>query len=170
MSKIDLSMDALDPAKLKEIDALVESLPDPSGSLIQILHKAQSLFGYLPPELQLYVARKVGVPAARVNGVVSFYSFFIENPEGKYNIAICLGTACFVKGAAEVLEKFRTELNLPKEKSRTDDGLFSIAEVRCIGACALAPVLRIGDKIYGHVKPADVPGIIQHYRDLEEEG
>lgn len=114
--------------------------------------------------MQLYVARAVDLPAAKINGIVSFYSYFSEKPSGKYKVSICMGTACFVRGAAAVLKELRTELKV-NEDGMSEDGLFSLREVRCLGACGLAPVLTVNDKIYGHVDPKDVKGLLEQYRE-----
>jgi NADH-quinone oxidoreductase subunit E/NADP-reducing hydrogenase subunit HndA len=132
------------------------------------LHKAQSIFGYLPQNLQLYIARALDLSGARVNGVVSFYSYFNEKPVGKYTISVCMGTACFVKGADKVLDRVM-ELTDCKKGEMSKDGLFTIKDVRCIGACGLAPVMTINDKVYGKVTPKDVDDIIRHYRSIENE-
>lgn len=167
MAKVVINMESLDPKKLAKLDAIIAEQADPAGNLMLILHEAQEIFGYLSRELQLHVARACDVSAAHINGIVTFYSFFIEEPNGKYNISVCMGTACFVRGADAVLEKFREELKFKPDMKMTEDGMFSLNEVRCIGACGLAPVVRINDKIYGHVKPEDVPGIIADIRARE---
>ncbi|MDI9469452.1 MAG: NAD(P)H-dependent oxidoreductase subunit E [Bacillota bacterium] len=164
MSHLELDMSILEPGLLAELDAYIESLPDPQGSIIAVLHKAQELNGYLPRELQLYVARRTGLPTAKINGIVTFYSFFSEVPSGVYTISVCTGTACFVKGAQEVLDRFREELKLEEDEPMTEDGLFSINDVRCIGACGLAPVVRVNERIFGHVKPDQVSEIIAQHR------
>jgi len=137
--------------------------------LIHVLHKAQEMFGYLPENLQLYISRKLDLPAARVNGVVTFYSFFNEKPVGKYVISVCMGTACYVKGADKVLQRVM-ELTKTTKNEMSKDGLFTIKDVRCIGACGLAPVMTVNDKVYGKVKLSDVDDIIRHYRSIENEG
>jgi NADH-quinone oxidoreductase subunit E/NADP-reducing hydrogenase subunit HndA len=131
--------------------------------LIHVLHKAQSIFTYLPLEVQLFIARQLDLPAAEVFGVVSFYSYFTTKPVGRHTISVCLGTACFVRGAEEVFKAFMDELGI-KPGEITPDGLFSIKDVRCIGACGLAPVVTVGEKVYGHVGPGDVKAILDEYR------
>lgn len=167
VGNINQEVEKLDQALLAKLDQVIAGEENPSGSLMHILHEAQNLFGYLSHPLQYYIAKKCKVSTARINGIVTFYSFFIEEPNGKYTISVCMGTACFVRGAAEVLERFRTELGFKKTTKISEDGLFSLNEVRCIGACGLAPVVRINDKIYGRVKPEDVPGIIREIREKE---
>ncbi|MDA3931370.1 MAG: NAD(P)H-dependent oxidoreductase subunit E [Tenericutes bacterium] len=169
MRKKILDMTTLDKNLLKELDAYIDSLVgDKKEHLIHVLHKAQELFSYLPQNLQLYVARALDLSGARVNGVVTFYSFFNENPVGKYTISVCMGTACFVKGADKVLNRV-IELTGTNKNEMSEDGLFTIKDVRCIGACGLAPVMTINDKVYGKVKPNDVDDIIRHYRGREHE-
>jgi len=163
MSNINLNMEELDKDLLRELDAYIEDTVDPSGSLINILHKAQHLFGYLPHNLQLYISRKIGIDAAKVNGVVSFYSYFTEKKTGKHVISLCMGTACYVKGAEKVLHKILKELDCGKNEV-TKDELFTVRDVRCIGACGLAPILTVGEKVYGHVTPDMVPNIIKEYK------
>lgn len=166
MSNVNLNTSELDANLLVELDKYIEETPDPNGSLINILHKAQHLFGYLPHNLQLYISRKVGVNAARVNGVVSFYSYFTETKTGKNVISVCMGTACYVKGAEKVLNKMLKSLDVQKNEVSKDE-LFTVRDVRCIGACGLAPVLTVGEKVYGHVKEDMVEGILDEYRGEE---
>jgi len=164
-----LDMSTLDQDKLKSLDAYIESLEgDKQEHLIHILHKAQNLFGYLPQNLQLYIARALDLPAAKVNGVVTFYSFFNEKPVGKYTVSVCMGTACFVKGADKVLDRV-LEFTGTKKGEMSKDGLFTVKDVRCIGACGLAPVLTVNEKVYGKVTPKDVDKILRHYRSREHE-
>jgi NADH:ubiquinone oxidoreductase subunit E len=163
MSNVDLNINSLDKNNLRDLDAFIDSLDNPEESLIHVLHRAQKLFGYIPCNLQLYVARKIGIGAARVNGVVSFYSFFNEEKPGKYNISVCMGTACYVKGAEKVLDTFLDTLNIKKGQV-TKDGLFKVSDVRCIGACGLAPVVTVGDKVYGHATKELALEVIMKYR------
>lgn len=164
-----LDTSTLDKKKLKQLDDYIHSLEgEKDEHLIHILHKAQELFRYLPKNLQLYIARALDMPAIKVNGVVSFYTFFNEEPVGKYVVSVCMGTACFVKGADKVLDRVLKTLNIEKGQM-TEDGLFTVKDVRCIGACGLAPILTVNDKVYGKVTPKDVEGIIHHYRGIENE-
>lgn len=163
MSNVNLNINELDQAKLAELDTFIATIPDPSGCLINVLHRAQNIFGYIPPALQLYVARELNLSAARVNGVVTFYSYFFEKQPGKHVVSICMGTACYVKGSEKILHKCLDTLNVKKDEV-TEDGLFTIRDVRCIGACGLAPVLTIGEKVYGHVTEDMVDDIINKYR------
>jgi NADP-reducing hydrogenase subunit HndA len=146
----------------RELDDFIQELPTKEGHLVTALHKAQSLFGYLPEEVQKFVAEKMNVPEVHVYGVVSFYTFFTMVPKGKYPISVCLGTACFVKGAEKVVEALKQQLKVEVGEV-TEDGRFSIDQLRCVGACALAPVVMVGEKVYGHVKPDQVKDIIADF-------
>ncbi len=158
----------LDRNKLNEIDAYIESFEDKPSHLIMILHRAQGLFGYLPKELQIYVAEKTGVPAAKVYGVVTFYSFFTMKPKGRHTISVCMGTACFVKGGERILDVVKDELGV-EVGQMTEDGMFTLEQVHCLGACSLAPVISIDGKVYGHVTRDKVKEIIQSYYIEEED-
>ena len=149
--------------KYQELTDFIDSLPDKKGELIRVLHKAQGIFGYLPQEVQKFVAKKMEVSTAKVFGVVSFYSFFTMEPKGEHNINICLGTACYVRGAEKILEAFSKELGI-KIGETTPDGKFSLTGLRCIGACGLAPVITIGEKTYGRLTPDMVKGILAEYK------
>lgn len=153
----------LSKEKFDELDAFIASLPALKGELIGVLHKAQEIFGYLPREVQIYVAKKLNIPTSKVFGVVSFYSFFNMEPKGEHNISICLGTACYVRGAEKVAEEFSKELGIGLGETSAD-GKFSLTALRCIGACGLAPVVTIGDKTYGRLTPDQVKDILDEYR------
>ncbi|ABA89087.1 cytoplasmic formate dehydrogenase-associated NADPH oxidoreductase, ferredoxin-like subunit [Syntrophotalea carbinolica DSM 2380] len=146
----------------RELDDFIEALPTKEGHLITALHKAQSLFGYLPEEIQEYVANAMNVPVVQVFGVVSFYTFFTMIPKGKHPISVCMGTACFVKGADKVVDAFKNQLNVAVSEV-TEDGKFSIDCLRCVGACALAPVVLVGEKVYANVTPDQVKDIIAEF-------
>ena len=146
-------------AKLQEI---IEAYKDVEGALIPVLHEAQELYGYLPMEVQLQISKGLHIPLTEIYGVVSFYSQFSTEPKGKYRISVCLGTACYVKGGEEILHNFQSQLGIEVGEC-TDDGMFSIEPCRCIGACGLAPVVMINDKVYGKLKPSDVEGILAEY-------
>uniref|UniRef100_A0A831UDZ1 NAD(P)H-dependent oxidoreductase subunit E n=1 Tax=Geobacter metallireducens TaxID=28232 RepID=A0A831UDZ1_GEOME len=150
-----------------ELDRFICQLPQKEGNLVAVLHKAQSLFGYLPREVQEYVAERLDGSRASVYGVVSFYSYFSMEPKGKHPISVCMGTACYVKGAGEVLEALQKELGISVGEV-TDDGLFSIDALRCVGACGLAPVVIVGEKVYGKVTTADqIREILTEYKRQE---
>jgi len=151
-----------------ELEAFIESLETTKGALIEILHKAQGIFGYISRDVQLFVARKLGIPGAEVYGVVSFYSYFTTKPSGKHTISVCMGTACFVRGAGKIVESFKEKLGIEANET-TEDGLFTMKDVRCIGACGLAPVVMVDGKIYGRVKVEDIDDILNVYRKKEEQ-
>ncbi|NLI89019.1 MAG: NAD(P)H-dependent oxidoreductase subunit E [Epulopiscium sp.] len=149
----------------QELSDYIDSLPDKKGMLIAVLHKAQEIFGYLPREVQVFVGRKLDIPVSQVYGVVSFYSFFTMEPKGKYPIAICLGTACYVRGADKITDYFKTELGIELGET-TEDGKFSLDGLRCVGACGLAPVVLVGEKVYGRITTLDqVREILAEYED-----
>lgn len=152
--------------KFDELEQFIDGLETTKGALIEILHKAQDIFGYLPRDVQLYVARKLGIPGAEVFGVVSFYSYFTTKPRGKYTISVCMGTACFVRGADKIVESLKEKLQIESNEI-TKDGLFTLRDVRCIGACGLAPVVMVNDKVYGRVKEEELDDIINTYRNQE---
>lgn len=150
-----------------ELDSLIDNLPETDESaLIYVLKEAQGIFGYLPKEVQLHIAGKLGVSPAKVYGVVSFYSYFSTNPVGEHKISVCLGTACFVKGSKDVLAELEKQLEI-KAGETTKDLKFTIECLRCVGACGLAPVVVIDGKVYSRVTPEDVTSIINEYRELE---
>ena len=134
------------------------------GELINVLHQIQHKLGYLPAEVQELIAKELKIPVVKVYGVVTFYSFFTMIPHGENPISICMGTACYVRGAEQILAEFKRELNVKVGES-TPDGKFSINCLRCVGACGLAPVVTIGEKVYGRVAPSQVKGIIAEYSD-----
>lgn len=146
-------------AKLK---AVIEQHKGEEGAAIPVLHEAQEIYGYLPIEVQQMVAEGLGISLAEIYGIVTFYARFTLNPKGNYALAVCLGTACYVKGSGLVLEKAEETLGI-KVGECTPDRKFSIEATRCIGACGLAPVMTINDDVYGRLDPADVPGIIAKY-------
>ncbi|MDF2612631.1 MAG: hypothetical protein K0S71_417 [Clostridia bacterium] len=148
-----------------QLAKFIDELPEKRGALISVLHKAQSIFGYLPREVQIFVGKKLGVPVSQVYGVVSFYSFFTMIPKGKYPISVCLGTACYVRGADKVLDVFKRELGIEVGQT-TADGKFSLDALRCVGACGLAPVVLVGEKVYGRIGTAEeVKKIIAEYQE-----
>lgn len=148
--------------KARKLDEIIEKHRGTKGALIPVLHEAQEVYGYLPLEVQRTVAEKLNIPLAEVYGVVSFYTQFTINPKGKYQISVCMGTACYVKGATEILDKFRTRLSIDVGEC-TEDGKFSLDACRCIGACGLAPVITINDDVYGKLTADDVDDILAKY-------
>jgi len=144
---------------IKEICASFKNEP---GELINVLHKTQEAFGYLPEEIQREVARNLKISVAKVYGVVTFYSFFTMTPKGRYPIAVCMGTACYVRGAEKVVDALMRELDV-KVGGVTADGKFSLDCLRCVGACGLAPVLLIGEKVFGRVEASQIKEILEKY-------
>lgn len=134
------------------------------SELINVLHQVQGKLGYLPAEVQEVIAKELNVSVAKVYGVVTFYSFFTMIPMGEHPISICMGTACYVRGAEQVLAEFKRQLSIEVGQS-TADGKFSLNCLRCVGACGLAPVVMVGEKVYGRVSPQMVKQIISEYKD-----
>ena len=153
---------------LSQIDRYLKFDEHPESQLIAVLHEVQLHFGYLPETVLDEVAQRMQIPSATVSGVASFYHFFRLIPPGRHSISICLGTACFVKGADKILEAFQTELGISLGET-TSDGEFSLNISRCLGICALAPVVQIDDQVYSQVKPSQVSQIISNIREKEEE-
>ena len=149
------------------LEGIIDQTGREESSLITILHKTQDYYGYIPANAQAFIAKQLNIPASRVYGIVSFYSYFVDKPRGKYQISLCLGTACYVKGAADVLARLESELGI-RFGETTPDLLFSIAQTRCLGDCSNAPVLMINEEIYGKVAPDEIPIILQKYRKMEE--
>ncbi len=148
-------------AKLLEV---IAKHKDTKGALIPVLHQAQEIYGYLPEEVQAIISRELGVTMAEIYGVVTFYTQFSTQPKGKYKIGVCLGTACYVKGSGDILNKIKDILGI-KEGECTPDGKFSIDATRCIGACGLAPVITVNDDVYGKLTVDDVEGILAKYTE-----
>ena len=149
----------------KQIIEIISRYKDERTPLMMILSDIQKEFGYIPLEVQELVSEQIGVPVAEIYGVVTFYSFFSLNPKGKYVIGVCLGTACYVKGAQQVIDKFSEILNI-KPGETTEDGLFTLEALRCIGACGIAPALTINGKVYPKVAVSQVPAIVEEYRKM----
>ena len=135
----------------------------PDSQLIAILHKVQDLYGYLDQGVMSEIAREMNIPTAHIWGVATFYHYFSLKPKGKHSISVCLGTACYVKGAEEILNTIRSELKIDFGQT-SEDNLFTLQEARCLGACGLAPVIMIDDKIYGSLNPEMVLEIIRGYK------
>jgi NADH-quinone oxidoreductase subunit E/NADP-reducing hydrogenase subunit HndA len=148
--------------QVNELLEVCRSFNNDPLELINVLHQAQGIFGYLPAEVQEIVSRELRIPVAKVYGVVTFYSFFTMIPKGQHPISICMGTACYVRGAEKVLDEFKRKLKVQVGET-TPDGKFSLNCLRCVGACGLAPVVMIGDKTYGRVSPDGVQEILSEY-------
>ena len=147
-------------AALKQV---IDALRDEPGCLMPIMQQAQDIFGYLPEDVQHIIAKELDIPVSDVYGVATFYAQFNLEPKGKYTISVCLGTACYVKGAQLVLDELEKELGVPAG-STTPDGLFTLNATRCLGACGLAPVIMVNDDVYGRMTPDQVAGVIAKYR------
>ena len=150
-------------AQEEQLNAVIEELRDVPGALMPILQKAQDIYGYLPVEVQRMIALKLGISIEEVYGVSTFYSQFALNPKGSVAIAVCLGTACYVKGSGEILDRICEVLGM-EAGATSPDGKYSIEATRCIGACGLAPVLTINNEVYGRLTKADVDGILEKYK------
>jgi len=153
----------LEPKQVEKLKLVCKEFNYDPKELINVLHKAQSIFGYLPAEVQEIVAQEMKIPIAKIYGVVTFYSFFSMLPKGKHPISVCLGTACYVRGAEKVLDELKKLLKI-KIGEVTPDNKFSLNCLRCVGACGLAPVIMIGDKTYGRVAPEGVKDILDEYK------
>ncbi len=159
-----MSTHKLSDCQVGKIGEICASFGNNPGELINVLHKAQGEFGYLPEEVQREIAKNLGIPVAKVYGVVTFYSFFTMTPKGKHAISVCMGTACYVRDAEKVVDEVKKLLGI-NVGDVTADGKFSLDCLRCVGACGLAPVMLIGEKVYGRVKPSEVKGILDSYTD-----
>jgi NADH:ubiquinone oxidoreductase subunit E len=145
-----------------ELERFIEGIESKETALIEVLHEAQHMFGYLPMEVQLFIGEKLNVPASKIYGVVSFYSYFTMTPKGKNVINVCTGTACFVRKAETIVKEVEKTLNI-KTGETTSNGMFTLDCLRCVGACGLAPVVMVNDEVYGKVKAEDIPKIISKY-------
>ena len=152
------------PEQEQKLHEVIEKHKDDKGAIMPVLQEAQEIYGYLPVEVQTMVAEGLNKPLEEVFGVATFYSQFSLTPKGRYNISICLGTACYVKGAAAVLDKVSAALGIQPEEC-TADGKFSLTACRCIGACGLAPVMTINVDVYGRLVPEEIDGILAKYSD-----
>ena len=150
--------------KYAALQAVIDELKNEPGALMPIMQRAQDIFGYLPEDVQNIIAKGLDIPVSDVYGVATFYAQFNLEPKGKYIISVCLGTACYVKGAQLVLDELEKVLGVPAG-STTPDGLFTLNATRCLGACGLAPVIMVNDDVYGRLTPDQVAGIIEKYRN-----
>ena len=149
-------------AQEEQLDAVIEQYRDTPGALMPVLQKAQNIYGYLPLEVQTMIAEGMGVSAEKVYGVSTFYAQFSLAPKGRYNISVCLGTACYVKGSGDIFDKLSEKLGIGADEC-TEDGRFSLTACRCIGACGLAPVLTVNDEVYGRITVDDIDDILAKY-------
>ncbi len=150
------------PEQEEKLIAVIDKYNGVKGALMPILQEAQAIYGYLPIEVQKIIAEKTGTPIEQIYGVVSFYAQFKLNPDGEVSVAVCLGTACYVKGSGDIIEECSRVLNVPVGATSAD-GRYSIEATRCIGACGLAPVLTINGEVYGRLTKDMIPGILQKY-------
>ncbi|MDI3534263.1 MAG: NADP-reducing hydrogenase subunit HndA [Thermosediminibacterales bacterium] len=165
MSVKTSSFDKLNPEQLLKVRQIIKKHQGEDGALIPILRDIQEELGYLPRDAQVEVAQKLNIPLSEVYSVITFYALFSLKPKGKYHINVCKGTACYVRGAEGILEKLKDVLGIGPGDT-TDDGLFSIDVIRCLGACGLGPVITINDETYARLKPDNIPGIIARYTDV----
>lgn len=150
---------------LKMVNEICDRYANDKTPLMMILSDIQKEYGYIPLEVQEVVSKRTGISVAEIYGVVTFYSFFSLNPKGKYVIGCCLGTACYVKGAQNIIDKFQEILKI-KPGETTEDGLFTIDALRCIGACGIAPAVSINGKVYPKMTVDKVPGIVEEYKAM----
>ena len=149
--------------KYEALQNVINELKNEPGALMPIMQRAQDIFGYLPEEVQNYIAKELDIPVSDIYGVATFYAQFNLEPKGKYIISVCMGTACYVKGSQLVLDKREEVLEIPAGRT-TADGLFTLNATRCLGACGLAPVIMVNDDVYGRLTPDQIPAIIEKYR------
>jgi len=153
----------IEDPRFAELAAFIAGARSTPGSLISVLHKAQQLFGYLPADVMKQVAHGLQLPTAEVYGVVTFYNYFNTEPVGKFPISVCMGTACYVRGADRVLARLELELGI-RPGQVTEDGIFSLEVCRCIGACGLAPVITVAGEVHGKLSEHDVPRLLAEIR------
>ncbi len=151
------------PEQQEKLQAVIDTYKDDPSCLMRVMQEAQDIYGYLPFEVQEKIADGMGVPVEKVYGVATFYAQFSLSPKGEYNISVCLGTACYVKGSGNVFNKLTEELGIGADEC-TADGRFSLTACRCVGACGLAPVMMINDDVYGRLTVDAIPGILDKYR------
>ena len=153
---------SLEKERVEALQRVIDELRDEPGALMPIMQRAQDIFGYLPEDVQKYIAREMDIPVSDVYGVATFYAQFNLEPKGQYTISVCMGTACYVKGAGDVLERIQKRLGI-EPGGTTPDGRFSLEATRCIGACGLAPVMTINEDVYGRLTPDEVDKILDKY-------
>jgi NADH-quinone oxidoreductase subunit E/NADP-reducing hydrogenase subunit HndA len=158
---IDISKE-FTPEQLKKVDKIIERFKDRPGALIPVLEEVQMVLEFLPMPILKIIANGLKLPLSQVFGVVTFYSFFTMTPRGKYTVRVCLGTACYVRGGKAIYDNIKKELNV-EEGETTEDRLFTLETVRCIGACGLGPVIFVNDNVHGRLKPAKVKDVLNKY-------
>lgn len=160
MDKIIIKMK---PEVREKVVEICNKFNNDPGELINVLHQTQDFLGYLPAEVQELIAECLHMPTAKVYGVVSFYAFFTMTPKGKYPVSVCMGTACYVRGAEKVLDAFKSELGINVGETEAN-GEFSLNSLRCVGACGLAPVALVDGKVFGRLEPSMIKNIVNEYR------
>lgn len=150
--------------KICQLTKVIKEHKDMAGALIPVLHEAQEIFGYLPMAVQKQISEGLNISLAEIYGVVTFYSEFTTEPKGRFQVNVCLGTACYVKGASDILDQFKKQLKIDVGQT-TSDNKFSMNACRCVGACGLAPVVTINEDVYGKLVADDVKVILEKYRD-----
>ena len=151
--------------KFRQLDEVISRNKGKQGAVMVTLQEAQNIFDHVPRDVQAHIAEGLGVPLSEVYGVATFYSQFALEPRGRFVIGVCLGTACYVKGSKDILDKLASELDV-KVGSTTPDGRFTLKDTRCLGACGLAPVIMINDDVYGRLVPGDIPAIVEKYKAM----
>lgn len=151
--------------EFEKLDAVIAEWKDEQGGLLPIMQQAQEICGCVDEEVQKYISIKTGFPMTAIYGISTFYSQFTLEPKGKYTLGMCMGTACYVRGAADVFDALGKALGIEAGRT-TEDGLFTLEAVRCIGCCGLAPAMMVNDEVYGRLTPDDIPGIVEKYRQL----
>jgi NADP-reducing hydrogenase subunit HndA len=152
--------------KFEFIDRVIERYKGQEGSMIPILHAIQQKLGYLPEDVQAYIAEKMEVPLSEIYGIVSFYALFSTQPKGKHKISVCMGTACYVRGSGLILDELEKQLGI-RVGETTKDGLFTLEACRCLGACGLAPVLTVDEHVHGRLTTNDIVEVISKYKDKQ---
>ncbi len=153
--------------KFSRLQKVIDAKRMTKGPLIPVMQEAQSIFGYLPLDVQKFIAEQLTVPIRDIYGIATFYSQFSLNPKGKHVVSVCMGTACYVKNSQKVLDMLKAELNV-EVGSTTEDGLITLEATRCLGCCGLSPVITVDADVYGELKPEKVPDIIDKYRENQE--
>ena len=162
VKQVTLNLPEEHEQKLDQIADVIAKYEAKPSNLIMILHASQGIYGYLPYEVQKFIADKMNIPVSEVAGVVSFYSFFSTKPKGKHTIMVCMGTACYVRGGQKLVEGLQKNLNVEIDGT-TDDGKFTLSKARCIGACGLAPAMMVDDTVYKAVNPNKLESVLSKY-------
>jgi NADH:ubiquinone oxidoreductase subunit E len=158
-----MASNVLTTENFNELKDFIQAHKNQPGALMPVMQKAQEIFGYIGEEIQVCISENLDVPMTEIYGVATFYSQFALAPKGKHVISVCLGTACYVRGSQAILDEISKELGIPVGKT-TADGQFTLEATRCLGCCGLAPVMMIGDNVFGRLTTNDIPGIIAKYR------